>query len=147
MSLKNWVDFRISSKSVKFWQYENSCNWKETHRKILFGSISSRPIHFMKAGMLLHLLGSTDCVTTKKQHIETHLNQGVEFSYWQIWPILKKFSNLPNFSMTYNFFPCGILWIFNCHVLSYLYLKNKDKSIKIDKITQLLVMHLFCVTL
>ena len=48
---------------------------------MLFGSISSRPIHFMKAGMLLHLLGSTDCVTTKKQHIETHLNQGVEFSY------------------------------------------------------------------
>ena len=33
---------------------------------MLFGSISSRPIHFMKAGMLLHLLGSTDCVTTKK---------------------------------------------------------------------------------
>ena len=54
---------------------------EKTYRKILFGSISSRPIHFMKAGMLLHLLGSTDCVTTKKQHIETHLNQGVEFSY------------------------------------------------------------------
>ena len=50
---------------------------------MLFGNISSRSIHFMKAGMLLHLLGSTACVTTKKQHIETHLNQGVEFSYWQ----------------------------------------------------------------
>ena len=36
---------------------------------------------FMKAGMLLHLLESTDWVTTKKQHIENHLNQGVEFSY------------------------------------------------------------------
>ena len=42
---------------------------------------SSHPKHFMKAGMLLHLLESTDWVTTKKQHIETHLNQGVEFSY------------------------------------------------------------------
>ena len=51
--------------------------------KILFGSMSSHPIHFMKTGMLLHLLESTDWVTAKKQHIETHLNQGIEFLYWQ----------------------------------------------------------------
>ena len=104
-SLKNWADFRISSKSVKFCQYENSTPWFKwvsiccflvVTQSVLPKRCNNIPAFIKCIGWLEILPNSIFlCVFSNYRNFHTD----------KIWPILEKSWNLPNFSMTYNFFP------------------------------------------
>ena len=136
--MKNWADFRISSKLVKFCQYENSTPWFKwvsiccflvVTQSVLSERCKNIPV-FIKCFGWLEILPNSIflCVFFQLQ----------EFSYWKNWPIWRNPEICPIFQWPITFFPFGIClndYGYLIVMFSAIYTwKIKTKALKLTKL-------------
>ena len=123
MWLKNWTDFRISSKLFIICRYENSTPWLKRVSMCCFS-------HLCIQGGTTTSLYSIKCIDwpeiLENSVFMNDFCQNKNFHTDKIRPILPEFRNLSNFSIIYNFSPvcypngCDTLIV----ILSALYIYN-----------------------